>query len=204
MKFGEVIDAVFDDMPADYEDPRETEARALPGANFASVYGFTIYRQARQELAGEAARYSWSERDREAYWPTALTRAMSMHAESGRQHGVAETPSERDMETAKERSGHFLNAWKVMTGNDMQGGRLSTHKRLELAPSVPDAFRVQARELRDEGVCQFADRCLEIGAEMRNGERNRAAAQRPGTLCGGQSGGGPRPLVRQRKPQRVR
>jgi hypothetical protein len=37
MNTGEFIDAVFDDVPADYEDPRETEARALPGANFASV-----------------------------------------------------------------------------------------------------------------------------------------------------------------------
>ena len=204
MNTGEFIDAVFDDMPADAEDPRETEARALPGANFASVYGFAIYRQARQELTSQAARYGWSERDQDAYWPVALTRAMGMHSDAGRRHGVEGTPSEKDMETARERSGHFLNAWRVMTGNDMAGGRLSTHKQIELASSVPDVFRNQARELRDEGVCQFADRCLQIGAEMRNGERDRAAANKPGTRGGGQSGGGPRPLVRQLKPQRVR
>lgn len=46
----EIIGAVFDDMPVDFEDPRDTAARELPGANFASVYGFAIYRQARQEL----------------------------------------------------------------------------------------------------------------------------------------------------------
>lgn len=204
MNTGEFIDAVFDDVPNDWEDPRDTEARALPGANFASVYGAAVYRQARQELTSSAARYGWSERDQEAYWPVALSRAMGMHADAGRQHGVEGTPSETDMETAQERSGHFLNAWKVMTGNDMQGGRLSTHKRIELAAGVPEIFRSQARELRDEGVCQFTERCLQRGAEMRNGERDRAAANKPGTLGGGQSGGGPRPLIRQRKPQRVR
>ena len=204
MNTGEFIDAVFDDMPADAEDPRETDARALPGANFASVYGFAVYRQARKELAGEAARYDWSERDREAYWPTALTRAMASCAVGGRQHGVEGTPSERDMETAKERSGHFLSAWKVMTGSDMQGGRLSAHDRLETAADVPEVFRTQARELRDMGVCQFSERCREIGAEMLNGERDRAAAHKPGALGDGQSGGGPRVLVRQRQRQRVR
>lgn len=40
MNTGEFIDAIFYDVPADYEDARETEVRALPGANFASVYGF--------------------------------------------------------------------------------------------------------------------------------------------------------------------
>ncbi|WP_370316321.1 hypothetical protein [Sagittula sp.] len=204
MNTGEFIDAVFDDVPGDWEDPRETEARALPGANFASVYGAAVYRQARQELAGEAARYSWSERDRDAYWPTALTRAMASSAVSGRQHSVDGTPTEQEMATAKERSGLFLIAWKVMTGNDMQGGRLSAHQRLEIAADVPEAFRSQARELREAGICQFTERCREVGVELLNGERNRAAAHKPGTLGGGQSGGGPRVLVRQRQRQRVR
>jgi hypothetical protein len=83
---------------------------------------------------------------------------MSMYAESGRLLGVEGTPSEADMETAQERSGHFLSAWKVMTGNDMQGGCLSTQKRIELAAGIPEIFRNQARELRDAGICHFTER----------------------------------------------
>ena len=166
------IDAEFDDGPPP-EDRRETEARAKPGANFASVYGFGVYHQARQELMSVAARYDYSERDRDAYWPTALARALAIHSWRGQKHGVEGTPTEANIETAEERASHFLNAWKVMTGNDMAGGRLSAHERLTLAASVPEAFRNQARELRDEGVCHYVERCIELGRDMRNGERNR-------------------------------
>lgn len=172
MKHGQIIDADFYDGPP-LEDHRETEARALPGANFASVYGFGVYNQARQELMSVASRYGYSERDRDAYWPTALARALTIHSWRGQKHGVADTPSLEQTDRAEERASHFLNAWKVMTGNDMQGGRLSAHERLGLAATVPEAFRSQARELRDEGVCHYVERCIELGLDMRNGERNR-------------------------------
>lgn len=70
---------------------------------------------------------------------------MSMHAGSGCRLGIAKTPSEKDMETAQERSGHYLDAWKVMTGNDMAGGLLSTHKQIELAARVSERALASVR-----------------------------------------------------------
>lgn len=183
----EFIDADYDDLPADYEDSRITAARELPGANFSSVYGAAIHRAARQELSSNSKRFGWSERDEDAYWPTALSRAMSLEAISGRMRGVEGTPTEAEMEIAEERSAHFLNAWKVMTGNDMYGGRLSGHERLELASGVPEVFRAGARELRDTGVTHFAESAIKLGREMLNGERTRRDANRgrvPGAAAG--------------------
>ncbi len=184
MKYGEVPDdADVDftcDAPLDPHAYMHDEAAARPGATFDSVYGRDIYSTARKTLSAAAARFGWSDRDRDAYWPSALTYALSIHAayaaDSGRD--LPGTPSDSEIGAAGKRSAHFLNAWRIMTGNDMAGGRLSAHTRLDLAASVPEKFRNQAREIRETGVCQFTERCLEIGVRMHSGERDRADAER--------------------------
>ena len=172
----EILDAVFeDDMP---EDPRETAARAAEGANFESVYGGAVYHAARTELTAVSVRYDYSERDRDAYWPKALARALDTCATRGREHGVDGTPTEDEIKTARERSEHFLSAWTVATGNDMKGGRLSAHQCLILAKSIPGTFIKQARELNKEGICFFTSRSFERGQDLRRGERTRSDVSR--------------------------
>ncbi|MDO6588513.1 hypothetical protein Q4543_23850 [Salipiger sp. 1_MG-2023] len=172
----EILDAVYENDHL--EDPRETAARAAEGANFESVYGGAIYHGARTELTAVSVRYDYSERERDAYWPKALARAIDTCATRGREHGVDGTPTEDEIKTARERSEHFLGAWTVVTGNDMEGGRLSAHQRLEIAKSVPSAFIAQARELNEEGICKFSNRAFELGQDLRRGERTRGDAQR--------------------------
>lgn len=177
----QIIDAVFDDgAPLDPQAHLHDEAAALPDATFASVYGRSIYSSARKTLATEASHFGWSERDRDAYWPTALTNALSTHlayaADSGR--SLPDTPTDEEMKTAKIHSRNFLDAWKCVTGNDMVGGRLPAHSRIRLAKMVPEKFMCAARELRDEGICHFTARCFERGQDLRRGERTRSDAQR--------------------------
>lgn len=176
-----IIDAVFDDgAPLDPQAHLHDEADALPDATFASVYGRSIYSSARKALAAEASHFGWSERDRDAYWPTALTHALSTHVayavDSGR--SLPDTPTDKDLKTARIHSRNFFDAWKCVTGNDMEGGRLPAHSRVRLAKMVPEKFMVAAHELRDEGVTHFTARCFQRGQDLCRGERTRSDAQR--------------------------
>lgn len=177
----QIIDAVFDDgAPLDPQAHLHDEAAALPGATFASVYGRSIYSSARKMLAAEASHFGWSERDRDAYWPTALTLALSTHvayaADSGR--SLPDTPTDKDLKTARINSRNFLDAWKCVSGNDMDGGLMPAHSRIRLAKMIPEKFMCAARELRDEGICHFTARCFERGQDLRRGERTRSDIQR--------------------------
>lgn len=178
----ENIDAVFDDfIDADFEtgDPREDEYEqlaALPGASFQSVFGKAVYAHARERLSNAAGCYGYSERDREAYWPSALTHGLEKFAGHKLAADLDGTPTPENIETAQERSGHFLKAWSVMTGNDMKGGQMSAHQRLEAAPGVPQPFLDGARELRDTGVTKYTDKVLAYGSALAHGERDRTVA----------------------------
>jgi hypothetical protein len=182
----EKIDAVFDGfIDADFEprDSRDDEYErlaALPGATFQSVFGKQVYAHARERLSNAAGYYGYSERDRDAYWPSALTHGLEKFAGHRIAKGLDGTPTEENIETAKERSSQFLDGWKLMTGNDMKGGKMSAHARLQIAPSVPESFRNAARELRETGVTGFVEKSLRRGNELAHGERNRsdAAAKR--------------------------
>ena len=103
---------------------------------------------------------------------------MGTRALDGRKHDVKGTPTEDEVNTAKTTSESFLTAWKEMTGNDLAGGRLSGHDRAKLNTSVPRKFLAQAQELRDEGVCSYVQKVIELGRDFRNGERDRGDLQR--------------------------
>jgi len=179
----EKIDAVFDDFidadfaPRDWREEEYERLAALPGATFQSVYGKDVYAHARDRLASAAAVYGYSERDRDAYWPSALAHGLETFSEKKLAKDLPGTPTVENIETAKERSAQFLDGWKLMTGNDMRGGKLSAHDRLKIAPSVPENFRNAARELRETGVTSFVEKTLQRGNELAYGERNRGDIQ---------------------------
>lgn len=162
----------------DFEDRRETEARAKPVANFASVYGQAVYSDAMKELRAVSKRYGYSAKDEDAYLPTALMRAIGIRAHDGRKHDVEGTPTVDNLKVGKERADGFLNAYKALTGNDMCGGQMSGHERTKLGTSLPKKYMTQAAELRDEGVCDYVQKILELGCSLRNGERTRGELQR--------------------------
>lgn len=162
----------------DFEDRRETEARAKPDANFASVYGQAVYSDAMKELRAVSTRYGYSTKDEDAYLPTALMRAIGIRAHVGRKHEVEGTPTVEDLKTGKERADGFLNAYKALTGNDMCGGQMSGHESTKLGLSLPKKYIAQAAELRDDGVCSYVQKIFELGCSFRNGERTRGELQR--------------------------
>jgi hypothetical protein len=176
----EKIDAVFDGFidadfaPRDWREDEYERLAALPGASFQSVFGKEVYAHARERLSNAAGYYGYSERDRDAFWPSALTLGLEKFAGHRLAKDLPGTPTEKNIETAKERSAQFLDGWKLMTGNDMKGDKLSAHERLKIAPSVPENFRNAARELRDMGVTGFVEKSLRRGNELAHGERNRA------------------------------
>ncbi|MBQ0718401.1 MAG: hypothetical protein KBT64_14420 [Sulfitobacter litoralis] len=178
----EKIDDVFDgfiDAVYETEDPRETEYErlaALPDATFHSVFGKAVYAHARERLSNAAAYYGYSQRDRDAYWPTALTDGLRAFSDHKLAKGLDGTPTQDNIKTAIKRSDQFLDGWKLMTGNDMKGGQLSAHQRLQIAKGVPENFRSSARELRDTGVTGFVEKQIRRGNELAYGERNRADA----------------------------
>tara|TARA_R110002124_G_scaffold112395_3_gene266470 strand:+ start:1384 stop:1989 length:606 start_codon:yes stop_codon:yes gene_type:complete len=189
----EIIDADYC-----YDDPRETEFAALaakPDATFKSTFGKAIYNYAREDLSNRGNYHGWTERDREAYWPTALTNGFDIYAGSGLAAGFDDTPTLDQLKTAQLRSKQFLDGWKLMTGNDMKGGLLSAHARIEIGKGVPENFRSAAKELRDEGVTAFVDKQLQRGYILSHAERDRRDMQ---------AGRSKAPVKTARQKQRVR
>jgi hypothetical protein len=163
----EIIDAVYAE-----KDRREIEFErlaALPGASFASTFGKAIYDYAREDLCNRGNYYGWTERDREAHWPTALTNGFERYARHELAARFDDTPTSEQIKTAQLRSKQFLDGWKLMTGNDMKGGLLSAHARIEVGKGVPENFRSAAKELRDKQ--------LQRGYMLSHAERDRRDMQ---------------------------
>lgn len=162
----------------EFVDRRETEARAKPGANFASVYEQAVYSDAMEELRAASKRHGYSAKDEDAYLPSALIRAIGIRAHDGRKHEVEGTPTVENLKTGKERADGFLNAYKALTGNDMRGGRMSGHEHTKLGLSLPKKYMIQPAELRDNGLCSYVQKTIDLGCSLRNGERDRGDIRR--------------------------
>ena len=178
--------------------PREVEIERLaelPGATFKSTFGEAVYAYARDDLYNRGGFYSYSDRDRDAYWPTALTRGYNAYARQELAARFDDTPTPEQIKTAQLRSKQFLDGWKLMTGNDMKGGLLSAHDRIEIAKGVPENFRSAARELRDEGVTAFVDKQIQRGIMLSHAERDREDVQMGRAMA---------PVKTARQKQRVR
>ncbi|SLN57912.1 hypothetical protein AQS8620_02586 [Aquimixticola soesokkakensis] len=165
-----IIDAVY--VEKDWREIELGRLAALPGATFASTFVKAIYDYAREDLSNRGNYYGWTERDREAHWPTALTNGYKIYSGNKLAAGFDDTPTPEQIKTAQLRSKQFLDGWKFMTGNDMKGGLLFAHARIEIGKGVSENFRDAAKELRDEGVTAFVDKQLQRGYMLSHAERD--------------------------------
>lgn len=178
----------------DIEEPEEAEEReireaaSLPGADFASVFGPKLYSRARSILGTLASTYEWDDRDRAAAWPAILVgqiRGYMNHPIAGKLDGHP-IPAivEREFKKAKD----FELAWEASSGvalrhRSRQDGcegspKLSAHQRIERAQSVRPALMEEAKELRDEGVCDYVESAIRLGERFAHGGRDREDRQR--------------------------